>query len=94
LLITILLTLLTIVFCYTHVLKTFHDVKDDNSSTIVNSEVDIEHNNIERRILAKVLTYILVFIFQYIPLMLTDIFKLVNVIIIIFFFSFNNFFWV
>ncbi|GBC06773.1 hypothetical protein RclHR1_07030003 [Rhizophagus clarus] len=80
LLITILLTLLTIVFCYMHVLKTIHDVKDDNSSSILTSEIDIEqHNNIERKILAKVLTYILVFIFQYIPLMLTDIFKLIKI---------------
>ncbi|CAB4446242.1 unnamed protein product [Rhizophagus irregularis] len=80
LLITILLTLLTIVFCYVHVLKTFHDVKDDNSSSIAHSEVNMEQRNIiERRILAKVLTYILVFIFQYIPLMLNDIFELVKV---------------
>ncbi|PKK68160.1 hypothetical protein RhiirC2_750715, partial [Rhizophagus irregularis] len=83
LLITILLTLLTIIFCYVHVLKTFHDVKDDNSSSIAHSEVNVEQRNsrniIERKILAKVLTYILVFIFQYIPLMLNDIFELVKV---------------
>src|SRR6266536_523834 len=78
LLIIILFTLSTIVFCYMHVLKTIHDAKEDNPS-IANSEViaNTEHRNkIERIILKKVLAYILVFIFQYIPLVLSDIFEL------------------
>src|SRR6266498_1396510 len=82
LLVIILSTLVAIVFCYVHVLKTIHDVKEDNSS-IANSEVIAEnaeqHNNFERKILNKVLTYILVFIFQYIPFLLSDIFQLLKV---------------
>ncbi|PKY49963.1 hypothetical protein RhiirA4_466172 [Rhizophagus irregularis] len=78
LLVTILLTLLTIVFCYMHVLKLIHNVRED--SPIENSEADIQrHNNIEKKILKKVMAYILVFIFQYIPLLLSDIFKLLKI---------------
>jgi hypothetical protein len=62
-----------------HVLKLIHDARDDSS--IENSEINIRrHTNIEKKILKKVLAYILVFIFQYIPLMLSDIFKLIKVI--------------
>ncbi|GBC42987.2 hypothetical protein GLOIN_2v1507690 [Rhizophagus irregularis DAOM 181602=DAOM 197198] len=78
LLVTILLTLITIVFCYMHVLKLIHNVRED--SPIENSEADIQrHNNIEKKILKKVMAYILVFIFQYIPLLLSDIFKLLKI---------------
>src|SRR5436190_8562463 len=79
----IILTLLTIITCYAHILKTIHDVKEDNSS--VKSQIDsMQHTNIERKTLNKVLTYTLVFLIQYIPLMISDIceFLKVNFLII------------
>ncbi|GBB92300.1 hypothetical protein RclHR1_00020003 [Rhizophagus clarus] len=83
LLIIILITLFAIVFCYTHILKLIHDAKDDSS--IENSEMNEERrNNIEKKILKKVSAYIFVFILQYIPLMLSDIFKLLKVEFILF----------
>lgn len=69
-----------------HVLKLIHNVRED--SPIENSEADIQrHNNIEKKILKKVMAYILVFIFQYIPLLLSDIFKLLKVILFFFIYT-------
>ena len=74
----IIFTLSTIVFCYTHILKTIRDVKEDNSS--VNSQINsIQRTNIERKTLKKVLTYILIFLFQYIPLMISYICEFLKV---------------
>ncbi|CAB4432570.1 unnamed protein product [Rhizophagus irregularis] len=63
-------TLTTIMFCYAHVMKVIRNVKDDNSS-ITDSFNKL--TDIERRTFKKVLTYILVFILQYIPIIIYDI---------------------
>src|SRR5437764_6627573 len=65
------LTLLTIITCYTHILRTIHNIKEDLSAANSNSHRNSVHytSDIERKTLNKVLTYILVFLFQYIPLM-------------------------
>jgi hypothetical protein len=69
-LILIFTTLSTIVFCYAHVMKVIRNVKEDNGS-ITNSLNKL--TDIERRTFKKVLTYILVFILQYIPIVIYDI---------------------
>ena len=76
--IIIILTLLTIIICYTLILKTIHNIKEDNSS--INSQIDsIQRTNIERKTLKKVLAYILIFLFQYIPLMISYICEFLKV---------------
>jgi hypothetical protein len=72
----IVVTLATIVFCYVHVLKTIRDVKGH----IPNSQIGtVQNSNVERRTLRKVLTYILVFIIQYIPILVYNTFMFLRV---------------
>ncbi|CAB4397172.1 unnamed protein product [Rhizophagus irregularis] len=66
----IVVTLLTIIFCYVHVLKTIRDIQGH----IPNSSIEaVRNSNVERRTFKKVLTYILVFILQYIPILIYNI---------------------
>jgi predicted PurR-regulated permease PerM len=66
-------TLITIIFCYAHVMKTIRNVKEINKS-ITNSRNNLlQLTNVERKTFKKVLTYILVFILQYVPIMIYDV---------------------
>ena len=69
----IVITLLTIVFCYVRVLRTIRIVKEENSSIVNLYNESMLLTNIEKRTFKKVLTYILVFIMQYIPIMIYNI---------------------
>ena len=73
------LTLLTIVFCYTHVILTIRNIKEDLSMANSQRNPARRRTDIERKTLRKVLTYILVFLIQYIPLMISDIFDFLKV---------------
>ncbi|GBC00579.1 hypothetical protein RclHR1_00390033 [Rhizophagus clarus] len=77
--IIVILTLLTIIFCYIHILRTIHNIKEDNSSTASSHSNLIHLNNIERKTLKKVLTYILVFILQYVPILIYNVFKFLKI---------------
>ncbi|GBC00580.1 hypothetical protein RclHR1_00390034 [Rhizophagus clarus] len=82
--IVVILTLSTIIFCYIHILKTIHNIKEDNSSIASSNNNLMRLNDIERKTLKKVLTYILVFILQYVPVLIYDIFwflKIQNLIV-------------
>jgi hypothetical protein len=75
----VILTFSTIVFCYIHILKTIHNIKEENSS-VTSSHNNLTHlNKIEKRTLKKVLTYILIFILQYVPILIYNIFKFLKV---------------
>ena len=79
---TIGLTLLTIIFCYVHVLRAIRDAKDGLSAANSNNSYRVD---IERRSLKKVLTYIFVFILQYIPIVISNVlrFAMVNILRIV-----------
>ena len=62
---------MTIVFCYVHVLKTIRGIKEDDST--ISQFGSLERLNIEKRTTKKVLTYILVFILQYIPILVFNV---------------------
>ncbi|GES88104.1 hypothetical protein GLOIN_2v1783713 [Rhizophagus clarus] len=69
----IFITLLTIVFCYAQIIITIRNIKEDNGS-IPNLQNNLAQlTSIEKRTFKKVLTYILVFILQYIPIMIYNV---------------------
>ncbi|RIA94215.1 hypothetical protein C1645_760663 [Glomus cerebriforme] len=76
----IIITLITIIFCYIQVLQTIRVLKDDNSS-VTNSynNYSAQCIEIEKKTFKKVLTYILVFIFQYIPILIYSILKFLKI---------------
>ncbi|GBC00581.1 hypothetical protein RclHR1_00390035 [Rhizophagus clarus] len=74
--ILIVVTLSTIVFCYLHVLKTIRDIKGHIPSSQVGA---VRNSNVESRTFKKVLTYILVFIIQYIPILVYNILMILNI---------------
>jgi hypothetical protein len=74
--ILITLTLSIIVFCYAHVLKVINDVREDSS----NSYDSVQCTDIKKKTLKKVLTYILVFIVQHIPILVYNICLFLKVI--------------
>ncbi|GBC00582.1 hypothetical protein RclHR1_00390036 [Rhizophagus clarus] len=83
-LIIIIITLSTIIFCYAHVMKTIRNVKEINGSIINSRNNLIQLTNVERKTFKKVLTYILVFIIQYVPIMIYNVcgfLKIRNVIL-------------
>jgi len=71
----VIITLSTIVFCYGSVLKAIRDVKEDNSTITSESQL----TNIEKKTFKKVLTYILIFILQYVPILVYNIFRFLKV---------------
>src|ERR1044072_5498019 len=79
---TIGLTLLTIIFCYVHVLRAIRDANDGLSAANSNDSYRVD---VERRCLKKVLTYIFVFILQYIPIVISNVlrFAMVNILRIV-----------
>ncbi|PKY45747.1 hypothetical protein RhiirA4_460405 [Rhizophagus irregularis] len=77
--ILIVLTLATILFCYIHILTTIRRVKEENSSVSSSNNSWMYLNNIEKKTLKKVLTYILVFILQYVPVLIYNMFRLLKI---------------
>ena len=77
------LSLSIIIICYLHVLKTIRNVKEELSE---DSQIySIYHTDIERKCLKKVLSYIFVFILQYIPIVISNVlrFAMVNTLRIV-----------
>jgi hypothetical protein len=63
----------------TYILKTIHNNKEENSSVTSSHNNLLHFNKIEKRTLKKVLTYILIFILQYVPILIYNIFKFLKV---------------
>ncbi|PKY20514.1 hypothetical protein RhiirB3_524350 [Rhizophagus irregularis] len=69
----ILVTLTTIIICYASVMRAIRKIKEVNES-ITNSHNNlIQINSVERKTFKKILTYILVFILQYVPIMIYNV---------------------
>ncbi|CAB4473407.1 unnamed protein product [Rhizophagus irregularis] len=77
--ILIVLTLATILFCYIHILTKIRRVKEENSSVSSSNNSWMYLNNIEKKTLKKVLTYILVFILQYVPVLIYNMCRLLKI---------------
>ncbi|CAB4473406.1 unnamed protein product [Rhizophagus irregularis] len=77
--ILIVLILATIVFCYVHILITIHRVKEENSSVSSSNNSWMYLNNIEKKTLKKVLTYILIFILQYVPVLIYNMCRILKI---------------
>ena len=75
----LIITLSTLVFCYTSVLREIRRVMKDNLSITNSHNNFVQLSNIERKTFLKVLTYILVFIIQYIPVFIYDFFAFLRV---------------
>ena len=59
--------------CYTHILLTIHNIKEDLSVANTHRNSVVRRTDIEKKTLKKILAYILVFLVQYIPLMISDV---------------------
>ncbi|RGB28584.1 hypothetical protein C1646_767627 [Rhizophagus diaphanus] len=77
--ILIVLIFTTIVFCYVHILTTIRRVKEENSSVSSSDNSWTYFNNIEKKTLKKVLTYILIFILQYVPVLIYNMFRILKI---------------
>ncbi|PKK62264.1 hypothetical protein RhiirC2_815130 [Rhizophagus irregularis] len=77
--ILIVLTLATILFCYIHILTKIRRVKEENSSVSSSNNSWMYLNNIEKKTLKKVLTYILIFILQYVPVLIYNMCRILKI---------------